>query len=372
MQAIEKNLYQHKNKFFYALWTINGRTERLSLKTKELKEARRLLKELFRPPSKSAPLVPEPPVSQQTQPVSITGTPLVQAIAPALPPATSTVHRPDFLTALKKHVENTAFKSPDTKRNFVLRQRTILAFCKNWEEFQPVSIWTQFAAKGSTSAPNQLRWVLNSFVTFCNEAGWLDDSFLTAVKKIPLKQVASRKIQIPSPQTIAELLKMAELEDSELGGFLRFLACTGLRKTGGNEVLWEKVDFTNSQLDAQMKGSKWITLPMIPETKALLEERHAIAGRPVSGPVWGLSDRRLKKAARILKKYAIGMGQNTLTHLHALRHYFASIALSKGFMPGEVAQLLGHSDGGKLVMTTYGHVLQSQLRLKTNFLSMTS
>lgn len=121
-----------------------------------------------------------------------------------------------------------------------------------------------------------------------------------------------------------------------------------------------------------MKGKQWMMFPMIPETKALLEERYIKAGRPTSGLVWGFGERALKQAARILKKYAQGMGQNTLTHLHALRHYFASIALSKGLMPGEVAQLLGHRDGGKLVMTTYGHVLQTQLRLKTNALSMTT
>ncbi|MEI6714255.1 MAG: tyrosine-type recombinase/integrase [Verrucomicrobiota bacterium] len=372
MQAIEKNLYQHKNKFFYALWTVNGRTERQSLKTKELKEARRLLKELFRPPSKSAPSVLETPVPQQTQPVSITGTPLVQAVAPALPPVTATVQRPDFLTALRRHVENTAFKSPDTKRNFVLRQRTLLNFCTNWDTFEPISIWTQFANQGSASAPNQLRWFLNSFVTFCNSKGWLDDTFLTAVKKIPLKRVASRKIQVPQPQIISEILKMAEVENKELGSFLRFLACTGLRKTGANSVRWEKVDFSNSQFTAQMKGQESVTFPMIPEAQSLLEERHMKAGRPSSGFVWGFGERALKKAARILKKYAQGMGQNTLTHLHALRHYFASIALSKGLTAGEVAQLLGHKDGGKLVMTVYGHVLQSQLRLKTNGLSMTT
>jgi len=43
MKAIEKNLYQHENGTFYALWTAEGKTERRSLKTKEIKEARQRL-----------------------------------------------------------------------------------------------------------------------------------------------------------------------------------------------------------------------------------------------------------------------------------------------------------------------------------------
>ena len=42
---------------------------------------------------------------------------------------------------------------------------------------------------------------------------------------------------------------------------------------------------------------------------------------------------------------------------HDLRHHFASILLAAGESVPRVAELLGHADGGALVLSTYGHVI---------------
>lgn len=136
MHAIEQNLYRHTNGTFYALWTNNGRTERRSLKTKDINEARRTLKELFRPASKTAPPVLEttavqkPPVGSGSK--NTTDKEVPPQTVPAISSATTT-NRPDYETALKEHLENTPFNSEDTKRNFKLRQKTLLQFCTDWE-----------------------------------------------------------------------------------------------------------------------------------------------------------------------------------------------------------------------------------------------
>ncbi len=41
--------------------------------------------------------------------------------------------------------------------------------------------------------------------------------------------------------------------------------------------------------------------------------------------------------------------------LHELRHYCATYLLELGLTPADVAVQLGHTDGGALVMSTYGH-----------------
>ena len=46
-------------------------------------------------------------------------------------------------------------------------------------------------------------------------------------------------------------------------------------------------------------------------------------------------------------------------------------ALARGFSAGEVAEMLGHSDGGALVLRVYGHVIRGELRRKVANLSMT-
>jgi integrase len=343
VKAIEQNLYLHENGHYYALWTVNGKTERQSLKTSNLKVARRQLKHLLAPTG------------------SVVAAPKIEAV----PNEGLHKTRPDFLKAVADHHANTPFESPATEKNFLTRQRTFLSLCHDWGEYNPVQLWKTYTAKGFVSAPNQLRWFLRSFTEYCIEKEWLDESFLKSVGKIPLKHVNPRRVEVPLPEQTSDLLRMCEHENKELGTFVRFLAVTGLRKSGGNGLKWEEVDFTHAQFRRIMKGGAEEVFPMIPEAVELLKARHLAQGQPSTGPVWGLSDRKLRQASRILKKYAKGLGLG-LQYFHALRHHFASIALEAGLTPVEVAKLLGHKDGGRLVLTVYGHVIERKLKEKTD------
>ena len=40
---------------------------------------------------------------------------------------------------------------------------------------------------------------------------------------------------------------------------------------------------------------------------------------------------------------------------YELRHFCATHLIELGLSPGDVATQLGHTDGGELVMSTYGH-----------------
>ena len=42
---------------------------------------------------------------------------------------------------------------------------------------------------------------------------------------------------------------------------------------------------------------------------------------------------------------------------HALRHLFASTLISRGVSVRTVAEWLGHSDGGALLLRTYSHLM---------------
>lgn len=48
--------------------------------------------------------------------------------------------------------------------------------------------------------------------------------------------------------------------------------------------------------------------------------------------------------------------------LHELRHARATLLLERGLAPADVAVLLGHTDGGRLVMTLYGHPNEDRAR----------
>ena len=56
----------------------------------------------------------------------------------------------------------------------------------------------------------------------------------------------------------------------------------------------------------------------------------------------------------IWKPVRSAFGRPTMA-LHELRHFCATYLLELGLAPADVAVQLGHTDGGALLMSTYGH-----------------
>jgi integrase len=65
----------------------------------------------------------------------------------------------------------------------------------------------------------------------------------------------------------------------------------------------------------------------------------------------------IKSAKKCLDTACRRLGFPHFTH-HALRHFFATTAIESGGDISTVAKMLGHRDGGALLMKTYGHLRQ--------------
>jgi integrase len=355
MKRIAKNLYQHENGTFYTLHRVGDRQHKKSLGTKDKSLAKQILRQsILRAPNPRNAAYEV--ATLESKHLDLTA-----------------IERPAFSTAVELHDGNTAFGSKDTARNLRLRKRTTLRFCKSWEEFQPVSIWKQYNAEGEAlktkqdlqggwvSSPNQLRWYLRSLSKFCLERDWVSEAQVNG--KIPRKVVPPRRVQIPAPKDVRDLLLMCEAESFELGQFIRWLALSGLRLSGAAGIRWEEINFSAGEYRRKMKGGCEVVIPLLPDALSLLVNRWTSAGKPRAGLVFEMGDYRIKRVRRLLRKYAVGLGIG-LTYPHALRHHFASVAFANGFSAGEVAQMLGHKDGGALALQVYGHVIPSQLKTK--------
>ena len=104
-----------------------------------------------------------------------------------------------------------------------------------------------------------------------------------------------------------------------------------------------------------MKRGKIKVFPMTPEAIAVLQSR-----RERSRP-WQMDINAIERLERKMKRFAKGFDID-LNTFHSFRHYFASRCLMAGLTVQEVATLLGHSDGGVLVLKTYGHICGLHLR----------
>ena len=364
----DRHLYQHGNGTYYALLTVSGHTEKKSLKTKNLKQARQRLLWFLQgrdilsgkaAASSSAPCQSGPPASDA---------------APQLKLQDSKV---PFVNALGDFCEGVAFRNKSTARNFATQKTKLLAFMgtsPTWELFKPATFWKSHAGfsagegerSGPKAAPNQFRWFLRKFAKYCESRRLLDPTTIEDIRGIPGLVVPPRRVRLSDRQALEDLFSMIEAEDKLTGLFLRWVLYTGLRLEGARGVTWEQIDLDQEQYRCVMKGGTEVVLPLTPKACDLLRKLKLVrlhAGEHLSGLVFEISDRRYKSALRMLKKYSAGLDLDAKC-IHAFRHLFASYALQSGFSPAEVAVLLGHRDGGVLVCRVYGHVSSDNLKSK--------
>lgn len=352
MKALERNISRHSNGNLYFVARRSGRLVVRSLGTKSLVQARRTVAE-----------------------EGVRGLSLGRE--PAAPAERGGLVNPllDLEGALKEHDRGLVLVSHGSREMADRAKRAVLRFAGGWEGFSPVQVWKDYRASGLergpkrelTSAANHLTWYLRKFVPWAVSRGYLAPEMLEELEKLKKLPTNSRRIRVPSPAQVDELLRMVGTEDEDGAEFLRFLACSGLRLRGATGLAWRDVDFAGKTIVVRQKGGKEKVIPAAPEALEILQGRKDKGfGRP-----FGLDQNALERLERRLKRFAKGLDLD-LEYFHAFRHYFASRALMAGLTVQEVATLLGHSDGGVLVLKTYGHICGEHLRQAVSNLRLAS
>ena len=254
---------------------------------------------------------------------------------------------------------------------------------------------------GKELKPSHPRTVHNDFVAFRNflryakaEKGW--------IKTIPEFPEWKRK-EIPKPKrrALIEPEKFKALieccrakhegalgEDvptirngEQLADFLLLLAYTGAREQEGLKLRWSHVDFENRCLHigagedfvsgsvvlgtgGDTKTGNGREIEFNPQLEAHLKD---MVSRRAPDSEWLFpSPRRGKKDLRVTTlrgALASGLKQTKIAKLgfHDMRHLFCSYCIMGGTPILDVAKWLGHRDGGRLIGTTYGHLLKDHL-----------
>jgi integrase len=163
----------------------------------------------------------------------------------------------------------------------------------------------------------------------------------------------------------------------QLADFLLLLAYCGAREQEALKLRWGHVDFVNRRLyigagedfvasdvvlgeGGDTKTGRGRVVQFIPQLEAHLKD---MASRRAPDSKWLFpSPRRGKKDLRVTTlRSALGTAKKRAGvarfGFHDCRHLFASHAIMSGRPIMVVAGWLGHRDNGKLVMDTYGHLL---------------
>ena len=145
---------------------------------------------------------------------------------------------------------------------------------------------------------------------------------------------------------------------------------------------WEDVDFENKVIHVRQRANLWgeigvpkskagqRAIPMSPMVVSALKEWRLGCPRDAEGRSWLVFPNGVGKVeshANIANRgfYAlqtatgiVGTDGKAKYGLHALRHFFASWAIERGFSPKRVQALLGHSSI-QMTFDVYGHLFPS-------------
>jgi integrase len=159
-------------------------------------------------------------------------------------------------------------------------------------------------------------------------------------------------------------------------------AFTGLRSSELRGLRWEDMDFEQRVIRVAQRIDQWNrvgppkseaghrTIPMAPQVHNVLREWKLACPRVKEssddpGRLWlvfpnghGKPESHANIINRGFNPIQAEAGVTRPYGLHALRHFFASIAIEQGFLPKRLQTLMGHSSI-QMTFDTYGHLFPS-------------
>lgn len=172
-------------------------------------------------------------------------------------------------------------------------------------------------------------------------------------RKIRLRKDQERATPWVSPEGLRRMY--AHVRTVWARELVQFLAETGMRRGEAFDVNWHDVDLEGATVTArQTKSRKVRTIPLMPSTVELLRQRRSRQTAQLVGEDLVFSDIVSHDMLRYELMRATARAGLPHLRVHDLRHLYASHLVRAGVPVPAVAQLLGHQDGGVLVLQRYG------------------
>lgn len=258
---------------------------------------------------------------------------------------------------IDQYLKSKVWASDETRHMYWSRSNKLVEFTSNsWAKFidiGPFELWRK--VQGSNSLKNHVAALLNGFSQWANDQGLFADyvSWQKDLARIKHLRSGKRTIdQLPTPEQMDQFLAQVRMEDLQSGQLCALLAYTGIRISGALALNWEQVAPDLRWIRVVEKGFKSRVVPLGKHAQDILAERKAVSSK---GLVFRFSQTQLSKLRRVMHQVAKLHGSPLRTP-HFLRHWFTSHALIQGANVRTLAGILGHSDGGALLLKTYGHL----------------
>ena len=221
--------------------------------------------------------------------------------------------------------------------------------------------------------------VLRTFLLWCDEQGYLDESPLDEIKK-PKKE--KKQPAYFKPEQIEHILQAITThretqrgkpgpnpDDEWLAAMIRVGVCTGLRRAELINLRWHDVDLDEGFIAVRnredgsfkAKSGNERTVPLRGDGLEHLREMHEARTDDLDGPVFTDKNDNPIKPDRVSKRFKFfvrkaGLKNADRLHFHSLRHTTGSWLAMRGVPMPVISKILGHSSTD--VTEVYSHVSQ--------------
>jgi len=328
LMQVAENLYRTGEDVYYARFKFKGKTYKKSLKTHDRKTAERKLRDFISEVQEEEQLKPDM----------------------------------TFKELAEKWLASLYELKPRSLLRRKLSVKTLLPFLgkKLFRDINAIDLQKWAAKRSQEVVPvtfNADRMALCMIFDFAKDTLEIirTNPARTAVKKLREKKAV---VTPPTREQFKQLLAYVEKSNSKLGAnYMQFLAYSGLRADEARNVLWQHVDFVRGTIRITAgatgtKNHKERVLPMFAPLRTLLEKMAKEEHQPTDRlfPIFTIL------GVLIHASKAIGLPKGEHFSQHDMRHFFCSNCIEAGIDFATIANWLGHSDGGKLVAGTYGHL----------------
>jgi integrase len=263
------------------------------------------------------------------------------------------------------HEQHTDFKSTSTQGNY---RHAIGKFVDAYGDKRPGAITFIEAQAFAGDNPRSTTDCASTMFEWARKARLIDVNPFDGVIRRQVK--SSVKVQILSKAEVDKLAGVAlRILDTpmaeQMAALIMFSAGTGLRPGESFALTWGDIDFTAERVSVSKaigakgeikspkngKARKAPLLTLAREGLQLLDR-----GDPHELVFTSNRDNALSRSTLAYRWHTVrGKADLDEMRFYDLRHTFATHLLELGVYSYEVAEAMGHTDGGRLVERTYGH-----------------
>jgi integrase len=329
-EKIAECLYRNpSSRTYYALVKVKGKQHKRSLKTTDLAEAKRKLRDYRAEVEVTIPGAGKVTVRDVCQ----------KYLATAKDQAEHTRQNKEIMLAkAEKHMGDKPVRN--LKKSDVLE----------WLASLPIG----------TSWRNQHLRALRAALKLAVDDGTIYRSPLEGVKEKKVSRPIRTTPTLEEFQAIVDSIRTQLQSDTreESADYVEFMGLAGLGLAEASALSWGDVNFDRGQmLTFRHKTKQGFAVPIYPQVLTLLEKRWKRAidlngGRPPAPDTKVFSVRDAKVAiASACKRLGL-----TRYSSRSFRRLFITMAIERRIDVKVIAEWQGHKDGGKLILDTYSHV----------------